>query len=80
MRLSIPRLPFSRFFRQLEQDVETVVKVLQPGPLGIVEHKFTGDEIKIANSTVNRAVDNWQRIAYVEQNNPFLKEFIHSKR
>ncbi|KAI3460830.1 hypothetical protein Pfo_017493 [Paulownia fortunei] len=41
----LSRLPFSRFFRQLEQDMETVVTVTQPGPLRIMEHKFTTEEI-----------------------------------
>ncbi|GFY98738.1 hypothetical protein Acr_13g0001390 [Actinidia rufa] len=49
------------FHRQLEQEMETVVKVLQPGPLGIVEHKFSAEEIREANATVKRAVENWRR-------------------
>ncbi|XP_073135303.1 uncharacterized protein [Henckelia pumila] len=73
-------LPFSRFFRQLEQDMETVVKVLQPGPLGIIEHKFTAEEINKAKSIVNRAVENWRRNAYVERNSPFLRDFIAHDR
>ncbi|KAL3849788.1 hypothetical protein ACJIZ3_011670 [Penstemon smallii] len=73
---SLSRLPFSRFFRHLEHDMETVVKVLQPGPLGIIEHKFTAEEINRANETVNRAVDNWRRNSYIEQKSPFLKDFI----
>ncbi|XP_057782396.1 uncharacterized protein LOC131000491 [Salvia miltiorrhiza] len=76
MALNLSRLPFSRFFRQLEHDMETVVKVLQPGPLGIVEHKFTDEEIKSANSTVKRAVENWRRTSYCERNNPIMKDFI----
>ncbi|XP_073048993.1 uncharacterized protein [Primulina eburnea] len=73
-------LPFSRFFRQLEQEMETVVNVLQPGPLGIIEHKFTAEEINKAKSTVNQAVENWRRNAYVERNSPFLRDFIsHDK-
>ncbi|KAF3629906.1 putative monothiol glutaredoxin-S2-like, partial [Capsicum annuum] len=48
-------LPFSRLFRQLELDMETVVKVLQPGPLGIVEHKFSAEEIQKASDTVKQA-------------------------
>ncbi|KAH6766365.1 zinc metalloproteinase aureolysin [Perilla frutescens var. hirtella] len=79
MALNLSRLPFSRLFRQLEQDMETVVKVLQPGPLGIIEHKFTDEEIKSANSTVNRAVENWRRAAYSERNNPIMKDFIDAK-
>ncbi|PSS14659.1 Cell division protein like [Actinidia chinensis var. chinensis] len=59
-------LPFSRLFRQLEQEMETVVKVLQPGPLGIVEHKFSAEEIREANATVKRAVENWRRNVNLE--------------
>ncbi|KAK5774358.1 hypothetical protein PVK06_042213 [Gossypium arboreum] len=36
---------------QLEQEMETVIKVLQPGPLGIIEHKFSAEEIREANAT-----------------------------
>ncbi|XP_051151199.1 uncharacterized protein LOC127265452 [Andrographis paniculata] len=79
---SLPRLPFSRFFRQLEQDMETVVKVLQPGPLGIIQHKFTPEEIKMANATVAKAVENWQRAiaACGEQDSPTLEGFIDKQR
>nr|XP_009793155.1 PREDICTED: uncharacterized protein LOC104240068 [Nicotiana sylvestris]XP_016434298.1 PREDICTED: uncharacterized protein LOC107760713 [Nicotiana tabacum] len=69
-------LPFSRLFRQLELDVETVVKVLQPGPLGIVEHKFSSDEIQKAHDTVKRAVGNWRRQANIEKHSPVMKDFI----
>lgn len=47
--------------------METVVKVLQPGPLGITEHKFSAEEIDQANATVKRAVENWRRNAVIEQ-------------
>lgn len=63
----------------MEHDIETVVKVLQPGPLGVIEHKFTDEEINSANLTVKRAVKNWQRIAYSERNNPIMKDFIDVK-
>ncbi|EPS73113.1 hypothetical protein M569_01649 [Genlisea aurea] len=76
MPLSLRRLPFQRFLRELEQDLETVVKVMQPGPLGIIEHKFTADEINKARSTVDHAVETWRRAASVERNNPVLKDFI----
>ncbi|CAL1390431.1 unnamed protein product [Linum trigynum] len=69
---SLFRLP--GLLRQLEQEVETVVKVLQPGPLGIIEHKFSNEEIREADATVRRAVENWRRNANLEQNN--LKDFI----
>ncbi|KAH0633975.1 hypothetical protein MTR67_040959 [Solanum verrucosum] len=69
-------LPFSRFFRQLELDVETVVKVLQPGPLGIVEHKFSAEEIQKASDTVKQAVSNWRRQANIEKHSPIMKDFI----
>jgi hypothetical protein len=63
--------------RQLEQEMETVVKVLQPGPLGIIEHKFSADEISEANATVDKAVENWQRNAKLEQRNQVLKDYVH---
>ncbi|XP_031090772.1 uncharacterized protein LOC115995778 [Ipomoea triloba] len=80
MRLSFSKIgnaiPFSSLFRQLEQDVETVVKALQPGALGIIEHKFNLEEIQKAKDTVERAVANWQRHAKTEKHNPYLKDFI----
>lgn len=54
------------FHRQLEQEMETVIAVLQPGPLGIVEHKFSSEEMHEANATVKRAVENWRRNANLE--------------
>ncbi|KAH0637031.1 uncharacterized protein [Solanum tuberosum] len=69
-------LPFSRLFRQLELDMETVVKVLQPGPLGIVEHKFSAEEIQKASDTVKQAVSNWRRHANIEKHIPIMKDFI----
>ncbi|XP_021906686.1 uncharacterized protein LOC110821229 [Carica papaya] len=68
--------PLSRIFRQLEQEMETVVKVLQPGPLGIIEHKFSAKEIQEANATVRRAVENWQRNAKSQQYG-ILKDYIN---
>ncbi|XP_034228397.1 uncharacterized protein LOC117637579 isoform X1 [Prunus dulcis] len=62
---------------QLEQEMETVVKVLQPGPLGIIEHKFSAEEIRKANATVQRAVETWRQNAILEQRNPLLKDYIH---
>ncbi|GAY40873.1 hypothetical protein CUMW_055190 [Citrus unshiu] len=69
-------LPFSRLFRQLETEMETVVKVLQPGPLGIIEHKFSAEEVRQASATVERAVQNWLRNAYQEQGSEILKDYI----
>ncbi|KAK4355705.1 hypothetical protein RND71_024676 [Anisodus tanguticus] len=69
-------LPFSRLFRQLELDMETVVKVLQPGPLGIVEHKFVAEEIQKASGTVKQAVSNWLKQANIEKHSPIMKDFI----
>lgn len=63
--------------RELEKDVETVIKVLQPGPLGITEHKFSADEIRNANVTVAKAVANWRRNAILQDNNHILKDYIH---
>ncbi|KAJ4727613.1 Zinc metalloproteinase aureolysin [Melia azedarach] len=77
MPLSLSRLgsvfPFSKLFRQLETEMETVVKVLQPGPLGIIEHKFSAEEICRANATVHKAVENWRRL---EQGSEILKDFF----
>ncbi|XP_024966325.1 uncharacterized protein LOC112506478 [Cynara cardunculus var. scolymus] len=70
-------LPFSRIFRHVEQEMETVVKVLQPGPLGIIEHKFSAEEIVSANATVKKAVENWKRNAIVERNRPILKDYLN---
>lgn len=66
LRLLPQRLP--QLIRQVEQDVETVIHVLQPGPIGIVEHKFTDTEILEARATVKRAVDNWRRNWTLERN------------
>lgn len=69
----------NKFFinRQAEQEMETVVKVLQPGPLGIIEHKFSAEEIEKANAIVKRAVENWKRNAIIERNRPILKDYIN---
>ncbi|GLT42511.1 hypothetical protein SLA2020_165060 [Shorea laevis] len=81
MPISLSRLgnalPFPKIFRQLEQEMETVIRVLQPGPLGITEHKFSDEEIREANATVRRAVENWRRNANLEQMNGVLKDYIH---
>ncbi|XP_039129337.1 uncharacterized protein LOC120265473 [Dioscorea cayenensis subsp. rotundata] len=71
MPFSFLRLPspthLSRMFRQLEQDVETVINVLQPGPLGIVEHKYSATEVQAAKDTVHRAVETWRKNAALER-------------
>ena len=54
--------------RQVEQDVETVIHVLQPGPVGIVEHKFTDAEILEARAILKKAVDNWRTNSTLERN------------
>ncbi|PIA61581.1 hypothetical protein AQUCO_00300833v1 [Aquilegia coerulea] len=76
LRLS-KSMPFSRFFRQLEQEVETVIKVLQPGPLGIIEHKFSSEEVREAKAGVDLAVQNWKRNALVEKQSDIIKDHIH---
>ncbi|XP_022959944.1 uncharacterized protein LOC111460845 [Cucurbita moschata] len=60
-------IPFSGLFRQLEQEMETVIRVLQPGPLGIIEHKFSAEEIRQAQATVREAVNNWRRNTSIEK-------------
>ncbi|TYG88281.1 hypothetical protein ES288_A12G009400v1 [Gossypium darwinii] len=81
MRASLSQLgnilPIPKLFRQLEQEMETVIKVLQPGPLGIIEHKFSAEEIREANATVRKAVENWRRNAIIEHRNGILKDYIH---
>ncbi|KAL4368512.1 hypothetical protein GQ457_05G002390 [Hibiscus cannabinus] len=71
-------LPIPKLFRQLEQEMETVIKVLQPGTLGIIEHKLSAEEIREANATVRRAVESWRRNAITEQRNGVLKDYIRS--
>ncbi|AEE80411.1 putative protein [Arabidopsis thaliana] len=70
-------LPFSGILRQLEKEAETVINVLQPGPLGIIEHKFSAQEIREAKATVSRAVDSWRRHSEVEHANGLLKDYIY---
>ncbi|MBA0716885.1 hypothetical protein Golax_004741 [Gossypium laxum] len=81
MRASLSQLgnilPIPTLFRQLEQEMETVIKVLQPGPLGIIEHKFSAEEIREANAMVRKAVENWRRNAIIEHRNGILKDYIH---
>ncbi|WOL10367.1 hypothetical protein Cni_G19122 [Canna indica] len=64
---SFRHLQLPQFLRQLEQDVETVIDVLQPGPLGIIEHKFSQVEVQEAKATVKRAVENWQKNSSLEK-------------
>ncbi|MCL7045345.1 hypothetical protein MKW94_013960 [Papaver nudicaule] len=68
--------PISRLFRQVEQEMETVIGVLQPGPLGIIEHKFSAEEVRRAQSAVDKAVENWKRNAYLEKSSPIMKDYI----
>lgn len=70
-------LLFTYYVRQLESEMETVVKILQPGPLGIIEHKFSAEEIHQANVTVSRGVENWQRNAKRDHGNEILKDYLH---
>ncbi|KAJ0254992.1 hypothetical protein HA466_0098160 [Hirschfeldia incana] len=70
-------LPFSGLFRQLEKEAETVISVLQPGPLGIIEHKFTAREILQAKATVCRSVENWRRHSQLDHTNGVLNHFIY---
>lgn len=37
-------------YRQIEREMEAVIWVLQPGPLGIVEHKFSAEEVNEASA------------------------------
>ncbi|KAK9136966.1 hypothetical protein Sjap_007560 [Stephania japonica] len=69
-------VPFSRLFRQLEEEMETVIRVLQPGPLGIIEHKFSAEELHEAKGAVDRAVANWRKNAIQENTGRVLKDYI----
>ncbi|PKU68470.1 hypothetical protein MA16_Dca016828 [Dendrobium catenatum] len=57
----------------LEHDVEAVINVLQPGPLGIIEHKFSAEEVRKAKAIAEQAIKNWKRNAYLENKNHFNK-------
>lgn len=80
MEFSVIDIPFARFpsvsHRQFEQEMETVINVLQPGPLGIIEHKFSAQEISEAKATVQRAVVNWKTNASLDEKNIALKDYI----
>ncbi|KAK6937430.1 hypothetical protein RJ641_030938 [Dillenia turbinata] len=65
---------------QLEQEMETVINVLQPGPLGIIEHKFSAEEIHEAQMTVKKAVENWRRNARLDHRDCVLKDYIHKNK
>eukprot|EP00249_Psilotum_nudum_P007220 c20407_g1_i1 orf=635-883(-) len=49
--------------RQWEYEIEKVIDVLQPGPLGILVHKFSNAEIVKAQAAVIKALDRWQEQA-----------------
>ncbi|XP_068663496.1 uncharacterized protein [Aristolochia californica] len=72
LRMGSP-LRLSGLFRQVEQDIETVIHVLNPGPVGILEHKFSAAEISEAKATVKRAVENWLRNSQLERSDPVPK-------
>jgi len=43
--------------------VEKVVEVLKPGPLGIKEHKYSDAELQAARTVAEKARENWSRIS-----------------
>jgi chaperonin GroES len=43
--------------------VEKVVEVLKPGPLGIKEHKYSDAELQAARTVADKARENWSRIS-----------------
>ncbi|KAL2630648.1 hypothetical protein R1flu_015334 [Riccia fluitans] len=53
----------SSTLKKQEKQVEKVIEVLAPGPLGIVEHKFTHAEIESARAQAARACEKWSRAA-----------------
>lgn len=46
--------------RQFERDLGKVIDVLQPGPLGIIEHKFSDAETAKARQNAESAVRRWK--------------------
>ena len=60
--------------------METVIEVLQPGPLGIIEHQFSAQDIREANATVHRAIANWRANASQEETNHVLQDYIQKRR
>nr|KAJ0187044.1 hypothetical protein LSAT_V11C900476420 [Lactuca sativa] len=66
-----------RIVMQVEHEMETMVKVLQHGPLGIIGHNFYAEEITKANSIVKKAVENWKRNEIIEKNRPLLKDYLN---
>ncbi|CAH1446593.1 unnamed protein product [Lactuca virosa] len=71
------KLKRSPFHSVVEHEMETMVKVLEHGPLGIIEYKFYAEEIANANSTVKKAVENWKRNEIIERNRPVLKDYLN---
>jgi hypothetical protein len=43
--------------------VEKVVKVLKPGPVGVKEHKYSDGELKAARAVAEKAKENWSQIS-----------------
>ncbi|CAM6036752.1 unnamed protein product [Sphagnum compactum] len=56
------QLAISRLRTQMLQ-VEKVVEVLKPGPLGIKEHKYSDAELQAARTVAEKARENWSRIS-----------------
>ncbi|KAH7332475.1 hypothetical protein KP509_20G089400 [Ceratopteris richardii] len=46
--------------RQFERDLGRVIDVLKPGPLGILEQKFSNEEIAKAYNEAEQAVLKWK--------------------
>ncbi|CAM6103166.1 unnamed protein product [Calypogeia fissa] len=49
--------------RKRERELGTVIEVLRPGPLGIVEHKFSASELANARLVAARALEKWREEA-----------------
>ncbi|MCL7027229.1 hypothetical protein MKW94_005170 [Papaver nudicaule] len=64
--------PFSRLanFRPISR----LLRCLQPGPLGIIEHKFSA-EVRRARSAVEKVVENWKGNAYLEKGYQYLIKY-----
>ncbi|KAG6549241.1 hypothetical protein Mapa_009227 [Marchantia paleacea] len=51
----------SSALRRQERHVERVIEVLIPGPLGIVEHRFSHEELQSARAEAARATERWKQ-------------------
>ncbi|CAK9238177.1 unnamed protein product [Sphagnum jensenii] len=63
MMQGLMQLVISRLRIQQMLQVEKVVKVLKPGPVGVKEHKYSDGELKAARAVAEKAKENWSQIS-----------------